>query len=411
VNVEGTKHVVAACLAAGRGWFIAARTTPGEASLGEPSTNEAAGSAGAVRYHRAKAVAELVLDAVANGGLEAVICSPGTLLGPHDYQPSMIAAALIDLYRGRLPVLMQVVSDFVDTRDVAAGMIAAAERGRSGERYLLSGDVLTMQDVTREVASITGRRMPRVFLPIWVGWALLPFSLAAARLTRKQPLFTAGVLRASVSNRVVIHEKASRSSVFLHARARPRSRTRSPGIARGAGSKNPRSRRPARFAGARRLRPAGAVPRAPRGGDRSRRAGDQLVGAPDRERGAGQPHRLLEEEVRAELRAQTRSLQAAREIARYPAEQHLDAALAHPLEETLELGDADGVGVARPLDPQHHDHGARRHALLDPGEMLLERRRRSKDISPSSRRSGSARRPRPPAGARARRLRARSRTR
>jgi dihydroflavonol-4-reductase len=217
VNVEGTRNVLTACLAAGtRLVHCSSHHALVRHPLEEPlDERRPLALDEPCAYHRAKAVAEqLVLDAVASHGLEAVVCSPGTLLGPHDYQPSMIAAALIDLHRGRLPVLMQVVSDFVDTRDVAAGMIAAAERGRSGERYLLSGDVLTMQDVTREVASITGRRMPGVFLPIWVGWALLPFSLAAARLTGKQPLFTAGVLRASVSNRVVSHEKAARELGF-----------------------------------------------------------------------------------------------------------------------------------------------------------------------------------------------------
>lgn len=223
VNVEGTRHVVAACLAGGtRLVHCSSHHALVRHPLSEPlDERRPLALEEPCDYHRAKAVAEkLVLDAVANDGLDAVICSPGTLLGPHDYEPSMIAAALVDLYQGRLPVLMQVVSDFVDTRDVAAGMIAAGERGRSGERYLLSGDVLTMEDVTREVASITGRRMPKVFLPVWVGWVLLPFSIAAARLTGKKPLFTAGVLRASVSNRVVIHEKASRELGFAPRSAR-----------------------------------------------------------------------------------------------------------------------------------------------------------------------------------------------
>ena len=223
VNVEGTRQVVAACLAGStRLVHCSSHHALVRHPLAEP-LDERRPLALQERcdYHRAKAVAEkLVLDAVANAGLDAVICSPGTLLGPHDYEPSLIAKALVDLHQGRLPVLMQVVSDFVDTRDVAAGMIAAAERGRSGERYLLSGDVLTLEEVTREVAAITGRPMPKIILPIWVGWALLPFSIAAARLTRKPPLFTAGVLRASVSNRVVIHEKAARELGFAPRPAR-----------------------------------------------------------------------------------------------------------------------------------------------------------------------------------------------
>jgi dihydroflavonol-4-reductase len=121
VNVEGTRHVVAACLAGTtRLVHCSSHHALERPPLAEP-LDERRPLALDERcdYHRAKAVAEkLVLD--------ATICSPGTLLGPHDYEPSLIATALVDLYRGRLPVLMQVASDFVDTRDVAAGMIAAS---------------------------------------------------------------------------------------------------------------------------------------------------------------------------------------------------------------------------------------------------------------------------------------------
>ena len=120
-----------------------------------------------------------------------------------------------------------------------------------------------MQDVTREVAAITGRRMPKVFLPIWVGWALLPFSIAAARLTRKQPLFTAGVLRASVSNRVVIHEKASRELGFSPRSARASLEDSFAWYRERGWLEAPRPRRPAREASveqSRRLRVPAAEP-------------------------------------------------------------------------------------------------------------------------------------------------------
>jgi dihydroflavonol-4-reductase len=217
VNVEGTRRVIEACLAGdARLVHCSSHHALVRQPIDEPlDERRPLAIEDKCDYHRAKAVAEsLVLEAVASRGLDAVVCSPGTMLGSHDYEPSMIARALVDLYAGRVPILMEVVSDFVDARDVADGMIAAAERGRRGERYLLSGDVRTMRGVTEDVASITGRPMPKIVLPLWVGWALLPFSLAAARVTGKAPLFTAGVLRASVSNSVVIHEKAARELGF-----------------------------------------------------------------------------------------------------------------------------------------------------------------------------------------------------
>jgi dihydroflavonol-4-reductase len=122
--------------------------------------------------------------------------------------------ALIDLYHRRIPVLMEVLSDYVDSRDVASGMIAAAERGRAGERYLLTGHVLELKQMVGHWGELTGVPMPKRVLPLWVGWAMLPLTLATARVSKRPPLFTAGVLRASVSNRVVSHAKAQRELGF-----------------------------------------------------------------------------------------------------------------------------------------------------------------------------------------------------
>jgi dihydroflavonol-4-reductase len=62
--------------------------------------------------------------------------------------------------------------------------------------------------------------MPKRVLPLWAGWVMLPITLAAARLRGQPPLFTAGVLRASVSNRVVSHAKAAQQLDFSPRTAR-----------------------------------------------------------------------------------------------------------------------------------------------------------------------------------------------
>jgi dihydroflavonol-4-reductase len=212
VNVEGTRRVARACLETGaRLVHVSSHHALVREPLDEPlderkplAINERCD------YHRAKAIAErLLLDAVAHEGLDAVVCSPGTMIGPHDYEPSMIGRALLDVFHGKLPALMEVVSDYVDARDVAQGLLAAVDRGRRGERYLLSGEVLTMREMAGTLGELTRRPIPRVVLPLWAAWALLPASLAAARITGKPPLLTEGVLRASSSNRIVRHEKAA----------------------------------------------------------------------------------------------------------------------------------------------------------------------------------------------------------
>ena len=132
------------------------------------------------------------------------------MVGPYDYEPSMVGAALIDIYFGRVPVLLELLSDYVDVRDVANGMIAAAEKGRVGERYFLTGDVIPIMEMVSLFGELTGAKVPTRALPLWFGWVLLPFSLAGSAVIKKDPFITADMLRASVSNTVVSHDKAQR---------------------------------------------------------------------------------------------------------------------------------------------------------------------------------------------------------
>jgi dihydroflavonol-4-reductase len=217
VNVDGTRIVAEACLARGIRMVHcsshhALELRPLERPLDE---TKPLALQTPCDYHRTKAIAEkLVLDLVRDRNLDAVVVSPGTLVGPFDYEPSIIGRALLDLYHRKIPMLMQVVSDYVDVRDVAAGILSAADSGRRGERYLLTGEVLELKDMVALWGELTGVPMPKRVLPYWFGWAMLPFTLAAAKLSGKPALFTANMLRSSVSNRIVSHEKAKRELGF-----------------------------------------------------------------------------------------------------------------------------------------------------------------------------------------------------
>ena len=212
INVDGTRKVVDACLSRG---LRLVHTSSHHAVVREPldqplTEDKPLALDEKCQYHRSKAIGETIVLDACERGLDAVIVNPGSMIGPHDYEPSMIGAALIDMYFGRVPVLLELLSDYVDVRDVADGMIAAAERGRRGERYFLTGDVIPIMEMVSLYGELTGAKVPTRALPLWVGWALLPFALAGSAVTKKPAFITADMLRASVSNEVVSHEKASR---------------------------------------------------------------------------------------------------------------------------------------------------------------------------------------------------------
>lgn len=217
VNVEGTRTVAEACVARGlRMIHCSSHSALDHRPLAQPlDETRPLNMRGRSDYSRSKAEGELLVSTlVRERGLDAVVCMPGNMIGPDDYEPSIFGRALLDLYHRRIPVMMEVVSDYVDARDVALGFANAATRGRRGERYLLTGEVLDMRQFLAVWEEVSGVPMPKTILPLWVGWASLPLALAAARLSGQPPKFNAGVLRQAVLNRVVRNDKARRELGF-----------------------------------------------------------------------------------------------------------------------------------------------------------------------------------------------------
>jgi dihydroflavonol-4-reductase len=210
INVEGTRKVVDACLSRNlRLVHTSSHHALVREPLDQPLTEEKPLALDEkCEYHRSKAIGETIVLDACERGLDAVIVNPGSMIGPHDYGPSIIGGVLIDMYFGRVPVLLELLSDYVDVRDVADGMIAASEKGRRGERYFLTGDVIPVMEMVSLYGELTGANVPRRALPLWVGWVLLPFALLGSGLSKKEPFITADMLRASVSNEVVSHDKA-----------------------------------------------------------------------------------------------------------------------------------------------------------------------------------------------------------
>ena len=161
-------------------------------------------------YDRSKANGEREVRKALDRGLDAVVVNPTAVLGPHDYKPSQLGGVLLDLYYRRLPGLVDGGFDWVDVRDVVAGALAAGDKGRTGEKYLLSGARRTVVELARTVEEVTGKKPPWLVSPMWLARGVAPFATRWARLTKTRPRFTAESLHALRNHQLVSHDKATR---------------------------------------------------------------------------------------------------------------------------------------------------------------------------------------------------------
>ena len=213
VNVDGVGHVAEAARAAGVRRLIHTSSIHAfDGSLCPDGVDEQSPRAinpGLPVYDRSKFAGEEALCRVIELGLDAVVVNPTAIIGPVDPEPSRMGRALRSAFRGRLPAVVDGSFDWVDVRDLAAALLAAAERGRTGENYLVGGHYATVGELARVAASAAGRRPP---------WFTVPTPLArvaaaaALRLPsgKSGPLFTPEALHALHTGRPVASDKARR---------------------------------------------------------------------------------------------------------------------------------------------------------------------------------------------------------
>ncbi len=167
-NVEGTRLIMEEALRA-RVERIVYTSSVATLKLtdGAPSTegHPLAEHAAIGAYKRSKVAAErLVETMVREEGLPAVIVNPSTPIGPRDVRPTPTGRIIVEAASGRMPGFVQTGLNLVHVDDVAAGHVAALDRGRIGERYILGGDNVFLADMLAEIARLVGRRRPRLKL-------------------------------------------------------------------------------------------------------------------------------------------------------------------------------------------------------------------------------------------------------
>jgi dihydroflavonol-4-reductase len=213
VNVEGTRTVLAACLAAGVRRVV---HTSSVGALGVPRNGRPADentpfdpALERFPYGHSKYLAEQEVQAAVQRGLNAVIVNPAVVIGPGDHY-LISGSIIVEMARRPLPAVPPGGVCMTDVDAVVAGHIAAAERGRVGERYILGGENLTYRQIAATVMEIVGRRAPRRTLP---GWVLPPAAAvmdSVNRVSRRPPLMSGEQIRLSAHNAFFSSEKARR---------------------------------------------------------------------------------------------------------------------------------------------------------------------------------------------------------
>ncbi len=123
-------------------------------------------------YSRSKAMAtQRVLDAAAEG-LNACVVHPSGILGPNDHAISETTGTIIKIMNGEMPIGMGGSFNLCDVRDLAHGTVAAADKGRKGECYILGNKEVTLKEVARMLHDACGCRQPLFYVPISMAYRL-----------------------------------------------------------------------------------------------------------------------------------------------------------------------------------------------------------------------------------------------
>jgi dihydroflavonol-4-reductase len=200
-NAGGTENVLSAAAEAGvsKVVYTSSVAALGLTDDGTPATE----TTPVVReriighYKKSKFDAERVALGWAARGLPVVIVNPSTPIGERDIKPTPTGQMIVDFLNRKIPAYVETGLNLIDVRDVAAGHLAAAEKGRRGERYILGHRNMSLKEILETLERLTGLPAPTVRLPHWIPLTAGAFASGWARVSGKPPRFSLESVRMS----------------------------------------------------------------------------------------------------------------------------------------------------------------------------------------------------------------------
>jgi dihydroflavonol-4-reductase len=199
-NVEGTRAILEAAQKNGVRCVVytSSVATMGFTGNGHPADEDSPVSLADMigHYKRSKFMAEQVAMEAGRGRMRVVTVNPTTPVGEQDVKPTPTGRIVVDFLKRKFPAYVETGLNLVDVRECARGHVAALEKGKSGERYILGGENLTLKQILDKLGAIAGLPSPTVKLPYFVAYAAGAVDqTVSGRLLGREPRATVEAVR------------------------------------------------------------------------------------------------------------------------------------------------------------------------------------------------------------------------
>lgn len=214
-NVEGTRSVLEAARRNGARRIV---HTSSVATIGFQKNGSLADEDSPVsladmigHYKRSKFMAEQIALEAGRSGMHVVTVNPTTPIGEQDVKPTPTGRIVVDFLKRKFPAYVETGLNLVDVRECARGHIAALEKGKSGERYILGGENLTLKQILDKLGTITGLPSPKIKLPYFFAFATgVVDEMITGRLMKSEPRATIDTVRMGSKKMFASSDKAER---------------------------------------------------------------------------------------------------------------------------------------------------------------------------------------------------------
>jgi dihydroflavonol-4-reductase len=214
-NVDGTRAILEAARKNGvrRIVYTSSVATVGFTGNGHAADEDSPVSLADMigHYKRSKFMAEQVAFEAGRNGMHVVIVNPTTPVGEQDVKPTPTGRIVVDFLKRKFPAYVETGLNLVDVRECALGHVAALEKGKPAERYILGGENLTLKQILDKLGQITGLASPKIKLPYLFAYATGVIDEAiTGRILRREPRATVDTVRMGKKKMFASSGKAER---------------------------------------------------------------------------------------------------------------------------------------------------------------------------------------------------------